>query len=72
MQVRGYDNLGFIQDIKGRPDPLVDVVVAVKAEGIKSARVKAINKVKRVLKAGWNKDDFALLGNFETRKAINV
>lgn len=72
IQVRGYDLLGFITDARNRPDPLVDVIVPVKADSIATARTKAVAKVKRILKKGWPADEFALLGNFETRKAINV
>lgn len=71
IQVRGFDINGLVQDQKGNPDPLVDLVVKVKAGNIAIAREKAIAKVRSTLKKGWSKDDFATLGHFMTRKAIH-
>lgn len=70
IQVQGFDVNGIVRDRKDNPEALVDLTVKVTAGNIAIAREKAIAKVRKVLKAGWSKDDYGVLGEFRTRKAI--
>jgi len=71
IQVRGFDINEIVRDRKDNLEPLVDLTVRVKAGNIAIAREKAIAKVRSTLRKGWSKDDYATLGTFMTRKAIN-
>jgi hypothetical protein len=68
IRVRAYDINEMIIGRDGNPESIVDVIVPVKSESIKSAYKSAILKVRNKIRKGWPKQDFEVIGTWKATK----
>jgi hypothetical protein len=67
VRVQAFDINEIVRDRNDNPETLVDVIVPVKTTSKNRAEKLALARTQRIIKAGWTREEYRLLGRWTTR-----